>query len=113
MVGRKLGVLDSQKEDLQLALATLDSLVGFIERTAENASDEEFISIKQQMTSRVQEVGNKYKSLELAPAEVANIGRVMPQADNLHELCQKQSAVYISVVDASSVLLLALVSSLP
>ena len=101
MVGRKVDVLDGQKEDLQLAVATLDTLVGFIERTVENANDEEFISMKQQMTSQVQEVGNKYKCLELAPAEVANIGRVMPQADSLHELCQKQSAVYISVVDSS------------
>ena len=101
MVGRKVDVLDSQKEDLQLALATLDSLIWFIERTAENASDEEFISMKQQMTSRVQEIGQKYKHPELAPAEVANIGRVMPQADSLLELCQTQSAVYVSVVDTS------------
>ena len=36
--GRKVGVLDRQQEDLQLALATLNSLVGFIERTAENAT---------------------------------------------------------------------------
>ena len=55
VVGRKVGILDWQKEDLQLALATLDSLVGFVERTAENASDKEFISMKQQMTSRVQQ----------------------------------------------------------
>ena len=96
MVGRKVSVLDIQKEGPHLALATLNSVVGFLERTAENASDEEFISLKQQMTSWVQEVGNKYICLELAPAEVANIGRVMPQTDSFRELCQ--SAVYISVV---------------
>lgn len=82
-------------------MATLDSLVGFVERMAENASDEEFISMKQQMTSRVQEIGEKYKYIELAPTEVANIGRVMPQADSLLELCQKQSEMYIPVLDAS------------
>jgi len=101
VVGRKVSVLDRQQEDLQLALATLNSLVGFIERTAENASGKEFISLKQQMASRVQEIGNKYKYYELAPAEVANIKRAMPQADGLRELCQKQSAVYVFVVDAS------------
>ena len=101
VVGRKVGVLDRQQEDLQLALATLNSLVGFIERTAENASDEEFISMKQQMNSRVQEIGQKYKQIKLAPAEVANIKRAMPQADSLRELCQKQSAVYVFVLDAS------------
>ena len=100
VVGRKVGVLDRQQEDLQLALATLNSLVEFIESTAENASDEEFISMKQQMTSQVEKVGNKYTHLELAPAEVANIGRLMPQADSLYELC-KQSKLYVSVVDVS------------
>ena len=101
VVKKKLCILDSQKEDLQLVLTTLTSLMVFIERTAENASDEEFISMKQQLISWVQEISQKYKYLELAPAEVANIGRVMPQADSLRELCQKQSAVYTSVVDAS------------
>ena len=101
VVGRKVSVLNRQQEDLQLALATLDSLVGFIKRTAENASDEEFISLKQQMASRVQEIGKKYKCYKLVPAEVANIKRAMPQADGLRELCQKQSAVYAFVVDAS------------
>ena len=101
MVEKKVGTLDRQQEDLQLALATLNSLVEFVERTVENASDKEFISMKQQMTSRMQEIGRKYKCLELAPTEVANIGSVMPQTDSLRELCQKQSAVYISTVDAT------------
>ena len=65
-----MNVLDRQKEDLQLAVATLDSLVGFIEKIAENASDEEFISMKQQMTSWVQQVSKKYKDMKLSPNEV-------------------------------------------
>ena len=101
MTERKVGALESQQEDIQLVLANLSSLMEFVERTAENASDEEFISMKQQMASRVQEIREKYKCLELAPAEVANIGNVMPQANSFQELCQKQSEVYISVVDAS------------
>ena len=35
MVGRKVGVVDRQQEHLQLALATIDSLVEFVERTVE------------------------------------------------------------------------------
>ena len=101
VVGKKVTTLDKQQEDLTLVLATLDSLVGFVEGMAENASDEEFISSKQQMISRVQEINEKYKCLELAPAEVADIGMVMPQADSFLELCQKQSQLYISVADAS------------
>ena len=101
MMERKVCALESQQEAVELVLANLNILMGFVERTAKNASDEEFISMKQQMTSRVQEISEKYKCLELAPAEVANIGKVMPRADSLRELCQKQSEVYISVVDVS------------
>ena len=89
VVGRKVGVLDWQKEDLQLALATLDSLVGFIERTAENASDEEFISMKQQMTSRVQQISKKYKDTKLSVNEAANLFVAIPPSISLAELCKK------------------------
>ena len=91
VVGRKVGVLDRQQEDLQLALATLDSLVGFIERTVENASDEEFISMKQQMTSQVQKVYREYKDVKLSPNEVADTFVAIPPPTSLAELCKKSS----------------------
>ena len=91
VVGRKVVALDRQHEYLRLALATLNSLVGFIEKTAENASDEEFISMKQQMTSRVQEVTRKYQDVELSPKELAdtlNFVAVPPPA-SLEDVCKK------------------------
>ena len=89
VVGRKVSVLDRQQEGLQLALATIDSLVGFIERTADNVSDEEFISMKQQMTSRVQQVSKKYKDTKLSVNEVANTFVAIPPSTSLAELCKK------------------------
>ena len=94
VVGRKVGVLDRQQEDLQLALATLNSLVGFIERTAENASDEEFISMKQQMTSRVQEVSRKCKEVKLSPNKEADLLLKVPPPTCLAELCTKGFLAY-------------------
>ena len=89
VVGRKVVALDSQHEDLQLALATLDSLVGFVEKTSENASDEEFISMRQQMTSRVQEVTRKYQHVELIPKELADTFVAVPPPTSLKALCKK------------------------
>ena len=89
VVGRKVDVLDRQQEDLQQTLATLDSLVGFVERTAENASDEEFISMKQQMTSQVQKVSREYKDVKLSPNEGANMLVTVPTSTSLAELCKK------------------------
>ena len=94
IVGRKVGVLDRQQEDLQLALATLNSLVGFVERTAENASDEEFISLKQQMTCRVQEVSKKYKEVKLSPDKEADLLLKVPPPTCVAEICTKSFLAY-------------------
>ena len=89
VVGRKVGVLDRQQEDLQLALATLNSLVGFVERAVESASDEEFISMKQQIINRLQQVSRKYQDVNLSPNEVANTIVAVPPPTSLDELCKK------------------------
>ena len=94
VVGRKVGGLDRQKEDLQLALATLDSLVGFVEKTAENASDEEFIFLKQQMTNRVQQVSRKYQDMKLSPDKKADLVLKVPPPTCLAELCTKSFLAY-------------------
>ena len=96
VVGRKMGALDRQQEDLQLALATLDSLVGFVERTAENASDEEFISMKQQMTSQVQKVSREYKDMKLSPNEGADTFVAIPPPTGLAELCKKSCVAEVT-----------------
>ena len=98
VVGRKVSVLDRQQEELQLALTTIDSLLGFVERTAENASDEEFISMKQQMTSQVQKVCRDHKDVKLSPNEVANMFVAVPPPTSLTELC-KNSSVCVAKVD--------------
>ena len=86
---RKVNVLDSQHEDLQVAVSTLDSLVGFVERTEENASDEEFISMKQQIANRIQEVYRKYQDMKSSPNEVANTFIAVPPPTSLAELYKK------------------------
>jgi len=95
VVERKVNVLDRQQEDLQLALATIDSLVGFVETTAKNAGDEEFISMKQQIASRVQEITSRYKNLKLNPKEVAKTFVAVPPLTDLKDLCMKSAVADI------------------
>ena len=94
VVGEKMCTLDKQHEDLQVMSATLSSLVEFVEMTAENASDEELISLKQQMTSQVQKVSRKYQDVKLSPNEVAIFVAVPPSTD-LAEICKKSSVAEI------------------
>ena len=96
VVERKVGIINRQQEHLQLALATLDGLVGFVEKTAEDASDEEFISMKQQMTSRIEQVSRKYQDVKLSPSEGADMFVAVPPSSDftsLAELCMKTYVV--------------------
>ena len=63
--------------------------MGFVERTAENASDEEFISMKQQMTSQVQKVSRDHKDVKLSPNEGADMLVTVPPSTSLAKLCKK------------------------
>ena len=96
VVERKVDTLDRQQEDLQLAQATINSLTEFVQRTAENASDEEFISMEQQMTSRVQQVTRKYHDMKLSPKEVADTFVAVPPPTSLAELCKKSSVAEVN-----------------
>ena len=86
VVGRKVDALGRQQVDLHLWLATLDSLEWFVEKMVENASDEEFISMKQQMTSQAQQVSRKYLYVKLSPSEVANTFVAVPSPATLAKL---------------------------
>ena len=98
VVERKVDTLDRQREDLQLAQATINSLTEFVQRTAENASDEEFISMEQQMTSRVQQVTRKYHDMKLSPKEVADTFVAVPPPTSLAELCKRSSVAEVNGV---------------
>ena len=86
VVGKKVDALGRQQVDLHLWLATLDSLQWFVEKMVENASDEEFISMKQQMTRQVQQVSRKYIYVKLSPSEVANTFVAVPPPTTLAKL---------------------------
>ena len=86
VVGKKVDALGRQQVDLHLWLATLDSLHWFVEKMVENASDEEFISMKRQMTRQVQQVSRKYIYVKLSPSEVANTFVAVPPPTTLAKL---------------------------
>ena len=94
----KLCVLESQSSDLQLAQATVDSLLGFVEKSTENACDEEFISLKKPISDRLQEIGEKFKIIELNPKEVADLSFALsPSTQQLKNLCWKSCLVKASI----------------
>ena len=74
----KLGALDAQEKSLNMSLAEARSLVDVVERSLQNASDEELLEMQLQMASGVEEGCRKrQQQVGLQPAAEANIGTDM------------------------------------
>ena len=95
MTQEKLGALTVQKKDFQMALVESQSLSEFVERSLENATDEELMSMHQQVLTRVQEGCRKYEQVDLEPATVPNIAVEVP-IDGIPTMIGR---VYHSVTD--------------
>ena len=63
----------------------------FVERSIENATDEEFMSLQQQVQEQIQEQCAKHEHIDLTPAEEVNVGVRVACAEGISDLCQKNA----------------------
>ena len=96
---QKLDNLGAQKKSFALSTGEIQGLVEFVERSVENATDEEFMSLQQQIQEHIQEQCAKHGHINLVPAEVANIGVRVVCAEGISDLCQKNAEVIILPAD--------------
>ena len=73
MRDQKLDALGAQKKNLQIVQAESQSLIEFVEHSLEGATDEEVISIYQQILPRVEEESKRHKQISLLPTTGGNI----------------------------------------
>ena len=95
----KLDNLGAQKKGFALATGEIQGLVEFVERSIENATDEEFMSLQQRVQEQIQEQCAKYDRIDLVPVEVANIGVRVACAEGISDLCQKNAELIVLRVD--------------
>ena len=95
IVERKMEKLTVQDEDLGLSVGCVQSLVDFVERTLENASDEELITMQEQVVSRIDsEVVKRGKEAASAdPVEKADFGVEVFVSEDLKKLCESNAVV--------------------
>ena len=96
---QKLDNLGAQKKGFALATSEIQGLVEFVERSVENATDEEFMSLQQHIQEQIQEQCAKHERINLIPAEVVNVGVRVACAEGISDLCQKNSEVIFLRVD--------------
>ena len=69
----KLDALKAQRKNFQVAQTEAQSLVEFVERSLENATDEELMAIHKQVLTRMEEGCKRCGQLDLEPTTVPNI----------------------------------------
>ena len=99
MKQQKLDNLGAQKKSFTLATSEIQGLVEFVERSVENATDEEFMSLQQHIQEQIQEQCAKHERINLTPAEVANVGVRVACAEGISDLCQKSAEVIVLPAD--------------
>ena len=92
---QKLDNLGAQKKSFALATSEIQGLVEFVERSVENATDEEFMSLQQQIQEQIQEQCAKHERIDLVPVEVAKISVRVACAEGISDLCQKNAEVTV------------------
>ena len=93
---RKMEELTVQEKGLDLSVGCVQSLVDFVERTLENASDEELITMQEQVVSRIDaEVVKRGKEAASAdPVEKVDFGVEVFVSEDLKKLCESNVVVY-------------------
>ena len=99
LMQQKLDNLGAQKKGFALATSEIQGLVEFVERSVENATDEEVMSLQQRIQEQIQEQCAKHEHINLIPAKVANIGVRVACAEAISDLCQKNAEVMVLRVD--------------
>ena len=99
LVQQRLEVLKAQEKNLNIALAEVQNAVELVERNLENATDEEVMSIHQQILSRAEAEVKKHAELDLDVSEEANLTAKVLDTDVLTELCQTRADVDVLSVE--------------
>ena len=79
----KLDALRAQRPNFQVAQVEAESLVEFVERSLENATDEELVSIHKQVLARVEEGCKRCGQLDLKPTTEPNLAVNVSYGDSI------------------------------
>ena len=101
LVKGKLDALSVQEKGIDMASGTIQSLVEFVERNFENATEEELMDIHAQLLNRIDEETKKHQQSggEIEPVEEADIVVEVRFAEELRKLCREKTIVMKLPVD--------------
>ena len=100
----KKNALAAQKTVLHLAQKEIQLLAKFVERNVESTSDQDLMSIRTQLQSKVEEEEKRHRQLSLEPTATADIACCLPSPDiipsNLGSVIAQQTPALIKKVES-------------
>ena len=79
----KKDVLTAQMKEFQIAQTEIQSLVEFVERNLENTSDQDLMSIRTQLQTKMEEEEKRHQKISLKPATTADVVCNPPSPDTI------------------------------
>ena len=79
----KEDVLTAQAKDLQIAQTEIQSLVEFVERNIENTSDQDLMSIRTQLQTKMKDGEKHHRKTTLKPATTSDVACALPSLDDI------------------------------
>ena len=94
-VEKKMNNLTVQQKKLEMSSGTIQSLVEFVKRNIENATDEELMTFHTQVMTRISEETEKQQKAnkELAPVEKADKVVIIELVNDLKKQCQEKASI--------------------
>ena len=102
-VKEKVSYLSVQEKHLSTSLAVIQNLVESVEQNWENATDEELITIHQQILSQIDKETEEHckRAIDLEPVEEADMGLEIEIVDLLEKACKDRAKVITLPADPS------------
>ena len=94
LMDRKLNTVTTQEEELGSIHSALKMLTTSVGSAAKHASNEDFLSEKQQMITKIQRLTERYTQISLKPAETPDVQVKMMKPDELRRAVDNSSFIW-------------------
>ena len=95
VIKKKLVRLNQQECELQRAIASIMTVMDYVNGHLDIISDEELLIIQHQLYTRIEESLQAHKGVKLLPSDSANLAVKIDFEDILSKACQERAKVYL------------------
>ena len=98
---KKISTIERQQEQLKMAKRECKSVVDFVKLTSDNACDEEIITMKKSIETRVQKLATMIEHIKSTPTETASMIIATPSKVEVEKFIKKRG--FIAFLEGSNI----------